>query len=352
MPSALDTAARLRNAFNAFDVDKSGALTASELAAVLTRPGGGQAMSEEDAATLLKEADLNGDGVLSVDEFVLMMSGLKPEARFGGSVVDFSDLCGENGGCSIDDTAQRAITVDQLESIYSHVQRRLGTKGETWSVQRYTTGSGFGTVELRDPQSANLYDIDAYVIRPSTAARKCSMVELMASEEQPPDYFVSHWWGEGVLDFLRCLRQHTRDRHPAVMDWGPVLGYDPNHPNERETLGSALGRSTVHISIQARELWPLHHPLPLRFACLQCCSDVLVVSGSNLDGQRYWVCAHANNQHNLAGEIVDDLTQTSFFRAMKRARGTVSVIDREGIAFSRIWWASPLCRCSNSSLPN
>ena len=52
---------------------------------------------------------------------------------------------------------------------------------------------------------------------------------------------------------------------------------------------------------------------------------------------RYWVCAHANNQHNLASEIVDDLSQTSFARAMKIAKGTVSVVDQGGGSFGRIW---------------
>ena len=52
-----ELAARLRHAFNVFDVDKSGTLSAAELRAVLTRPGGGQPMSEEDASQLLKEFD-------------------------------------------------------------------------------------------------------------------------------------------------------------------------------------------------------------------------------------------------------------------------------------------------------
>ena len=52
---------------------------------------------------------------------------------------------------------------------------------------------------------------------------------------------------------------------------------------------------------------------------------------------RYWVCAHANNQHELGLEISNDPRQTSFFRAMGLARGTVSVLDRGAITFSRIW---------------
>ena len=38
------------------------------------------------------------------------------------------------------------------------------------------------------------------------------MVEVMASEPQPPDYFVSHFWGEGICDFLRCLVHHAWER--------------------------------------------------------------------------------------------------------------------------------------------
>lgn len=49
------------------------------------------------------------------------------------------------------------------------------------------------------------------------------------------------------------------------------------------------------------------------------------------------MCAHANNQHDLTAEISDDLSQTSFYRAMRLARGTVSVIDSSAGCFDRIW---------------
>jgi len=58
-----------------------------------------------------------------------------------------------------------------------------------------------------------------------------------------------------------------------------------------------------------------------------------------LDGRSpcYWVCAYANNQWNLGEEISDELQNTSFFRAMRLAKGTVSVIDELGISWGRIW---------------
>ena len=297
----LEVAARLRKAFDTFDVDKNGSLSACELRAVLTRLGTGAALSEDDAAKLLAEFDTDGNGMLSLDEFVVAMSGLEPE-QFGSSM--FRDLCAQGGGCTIPDTARRAMSLEQLEKIYKHIERRLTADDEVWSVQRLAPGIGLAATDLRDPTLANLYDVDSYVIRPSTKARRCSMVERMATAEQPPDYFVSHWWGEHVLGFTKCLREHSRDRHPPVFDWGPDLYYSAG--DEPRTLPSALGRST-----------------------------------------RYWVCAYANNQHNLAGEISEDLSQTSFYRAMRLARGTVSVIDAGGVAFSRIWCVYELF----SSLP-
>ena len=45
-------------------------------------------------------------------------------------------------------------------------------------------------------------------------------------------------------------------------------------------------------------------------------------------------------EHRLSEEIGDGdqpLSETSFFRAMKLARGTVSVVDANGVIWSRIW---------------
>ena len=49
---------------------------------------------------------------------------------------------------------------------------------------------------------------------------------------------------------------------------------------------------------------------------------------------RYWICAYANNQWRLDEEITQDLEQTSFYRAIKLSRGTVSVLDPKVRALS------------------
>ena len=49
-------------------------------------------------------------------------------------------------------------------------------------------------------------------------------------------------------------------------------------------------------------------------------------------------CARAaNNQWKLGEELVEELSQTSFRRALQLAKGTVSILDRNGIVFKRVW---------------
>ena len=64
--------------------------------------------------------------------------------------------------------------------------------------------------------SLNLYDLVKYVVNPATAEHSCSFVELVVPEGSEgtatPQWFVSHWWGEPVLDFIKCTQEHARVR--------------------------------------------------------------------------------------------------------------------------------------------
>jgi len=119
----------------------------------------------------------------------------------------------------------------------------------------------------------NLYDATKFLLKPRTEPYSCSYVELVARGPQPPDWFVSHWWGEVVAAFFACIEGHAKLRHVA----------------RRKTR-------------------------------------VL-----------YWVCAYANNQWELDAEIAEDPAQTSFRKAMALSRGTVTVLDEKAVTFSRIW---------------
>lgn len=109
------------------------------------------------------------------------------------------------------------------------------------------------------------------MIKPATVHEKCSLVELMATMSQPPLWFVSHWWGEPVCEFVKCLVAHARDRQLS-------------------------GQS----------------------AC-------------------YWICAYANNQWRLGDALTKDPSDTSFHKAIRLTSGTLSVVDKGGEIYQRIW---------------
>lgn len=65
----------LKDAFDAFDRDGSGAINGEELYAMMKQLG--EKITQEEAAQMIKEADHDKDGVINFHEFSLMM-GVQP----------------------------------------------------------------------------------------------------------------------------------------------------------------------------------------------------------------------------------------------------------------------------------
>lgn len=93
----MSTEGALRRAFALFDEDGSGFLTSEEFLQVLQRQHGDDAsFSEQDAHELLNAMDTNGDGMVSIDEFVENFSNQGtidvPDAVAEGPSVIFCDV--------------------------------------------------------------------------------------------------------------------------------------------------------------------------------------------------------------------------------------------------------------------
>ena len=56
-----------------------------------------------------------------------------------------------------------------------------------------------------------------WIIKPFTAKAACSYVELVVEdgtvEQQNPQWFISHWWGEPVRDFVAAVSAHAEARN-------------------------------------------------------------------------------------------------------------------------------------------
>eukprot|EP00927_Polykrikos_kofoidii_P074238 TRINITY_DN70222_c0_g1_i1.p1 TRINITY_DN70222_c0_g1~~TRINITY_DN70222_c0_g1_i1.p1 ORF type:complete len:729 (+),score=95.77 TRINITY_DN70222_c0_g1_i1:85-2271(+) len=111
----------------------------------------------------------------------------------------------------------------------------------------------------------------------------CSFVDLKRDGPQKPIWFVSHWWGEPVLDFVTLIEEHAR-----------VRGLGENAP--------------------------------------------------------YWVCAYANDQHDLGTDVTTNPYDSSFYRAMmgNQCEGILLLLNAKtetspsAVPFSRIWCAFEL----------
>ena len=109
--------------------------------------------------------------------------------------------------CLIPKPEHRGISLVQLRHIAFEILKRCRREG--WrSVNPAHEG------KLLQPEDVTLYDLMQYFILPATDDCKCSYAELVADTEvdQLPIYFVSHWWGESVLQFITCLERHAYDR--------------------------------------------------------------------------------------------------------------------------------------------
>ena len=278
--------------FGAIDADDSGSIEDFELLLHLVSTG----QDEETIGELFRKIDANQDGHISHDEWALgfgkyvrvlltkqqrqaqLADGLERRAAEAAETAardDFRALGALGGGCSIAAAEQRAISLAQLGVLKTHVERRCAA--ESWTDWR---GNGLALA----PASATLYDVAKHVVMPATVARRCSFVELLAREAQPPTWVVSHWWGSALLDLAACLEQHAED----------------------------YGAKDRHGIIEQK--------------------------GGNVDASSgYWCCAFASNMWDLGEALSGDPAKTAFVRATELAAGTVAVLDRAGVAFSRVW---------------
>ena len=246
--------------FYAADKNGDGVLTQPELCRMLSSRGH---RSKTLIGEVMSSLDEDGDGKISIEEwrkghYKAHIPEILEMVRAPRGET-FADL--RPNGCTIAKTELRAITLMQLHDVYAHIERRCEAEG--WCNHKG---------KLLRPEEVTLYDATRYVIKPATAHRRCSYVELVASGPQRPAWFVSHWWGEPVARFLRCIEQHAVDHG--------LKGADA----------------------------------------------------------AYWVCAYANNQHDVQCDIGGDPAATSFMRAIKLAEGRVlTVLDENGVTYERVW---------------
>jgi len=122
--------------------------------------------------------------------------------------LDFAILTGGRLPALIERVECRGLLPSQLRKLVSFMRERCSDGViQGW----YDDFSGIPDINL---SYINLYQVTFWVIKPLSAPHRCSYVEAVAVnvEAQLPKWFVSHWWGETVVDFLACVETHQRLR--------------------------------------------------------------------------------------------------------------------------------------------
>ena len=212
--------------FDLMDQDRSRKISKSEFAVA-------QRIVAEVSAELLpvaiSELDENADGEVDRAEWDQWMSAtllsLGPEAfldvsyrslrrvrdAFGDGSrlhpwidLDFSSL-GEKRQM-ISGADKRGITLPQLRKLMSFLARHADDQGNLRGWWDRLISEPLCTAKI------NLYSVADWIIKPFTAKAACSFVELVVDEgtvEQTPQWFISHWWGEPVRDFVASVEAHA-----------------------------------------------------------------------------------------------------------------------------------------------
>jgi len=178
------------------------------------------------------------------------------------------------------DVEMRGITFAQLLAVKANVEKRCVKEGWVSTKDNET---------LLTPEKVTLYDLNKYIIIPYTEKSESSFVETLPSTTgtQPPRFFVSHTWGERFYHTLDCIKQMIKD-------------FKNNQCYVLDDSDQRGGGMTEHTPI--------------------------------------WICAFANNQHDLDQAITADPSESGFAKAMEVANyRTISILDKDGIVFERIW---------------
>jgi len=224
----------------------------------------------------------------STDELAQCMGQLKSEDRnrLAAALEHCSSVSSyENSQLPASDEYQ-ALTGGRLPLSIHLVEERGVLPGQLQSLVDFMDSRTHGgeIIGWRDPrngaalkvQTINLYQVTHWVIMPMTSHARCSFVEAVATDasHQRPQWFVSHWWGEAIVDFLSCIKHHQSVR--GLPD--PAAYWVCAYANNQHSLGTELGTDPMQSSfLKAMALCDgvvlILDPLATPFSRVWCCFE-------------------------------------------------------------------------------
>mmetsp|Transcript_51023 Transcript_51023/g.119341 ORF Transcript_51023/g.119341 Transcript_51023/m.119341 type:complete len:753 (+) Transcript_51023:103-2361(+) len=132
---------------------------------------------------------------------------------------------------------ERGIMVKQLELLIEFLRRRSHPK--TTVIRGWKEAISGEPLTLR---TIDMYQLNRHLIKPLTQQAQCSYVEAIAFSQtsQHPNWFVSHWWGDPVMDLVAKIKKHVETRYPQMCGvtaayWVSAFAFNPHDPEPAMT---------------------------------------------------------------------------------------------------------------------
>ena len=128
-----------QDAFEMFDKDKDGAITARELGNMMRSIG--QNPTDEEVMAMIKEVDLNSDGKIELDEFMTLMARNSPDTQTEDEVINAFRVFDKEGN--------GLIQTDELKDIMMTIGDKM-TEDEVDEMIHEADIDGNGTINYEE----------------------------------------------------------------------------------------------------------------------------------------------------------------------------------------------------------
>eukprot|EP00746_Dinoflagellata_sp_MGD_P075951 gnl/MRDRNA2_/MRDRNA2_30540_c0_seq1.p1 gnl/MRDRNA2_/MRDRNA2_30540_c0~~gnl/MRDRNA2_/MRDRNA2_30540_c0_seq1.p1 ORF type:complete len:1227 (-),score=252.13 gnl/MRDRNA2_/MRDRNA2_30540_c0_seq1:141-3821(-) len=129
------------------------------------------------------------------------LARVAPDLPARGNLME---LCGKAGN-SIPTLEDRGITVKQSLNVKLYIEKYC--RKEEWFDRDIHSATGT-CGNLLTAEAVNFYHACDWIIRPATEQTRLSYVERVIGVPQKAKWFVSHWWGLEVVDFMKSIKTH------------------------------------------------------------------------------------------------------------------------------------------------
>mmetsp|Transcript_31292 Transcript_31292/g.57305 ORF Transcript_31292/g.57305 Transcript_31292/m.57305 type:complete len:760 (-) Transcript_31292:77-2356(-) len=238
---------------------------------------------------------------------------------------------------------ERGIMVKQLELLIEFLRRRSHPK--TTVIRGWKEAISGEALTLR---TIDMYQLNRHLIKPLTQQAQCSYVEAVAFSQtsQHPNWFVSHWWGDPVMDLVAKIKKHVQTRYPQMCGvttayWVSAFAFNPHdpepamtkHPADSPIVKALMGATGMLLVIDSNS--PAHV-----FERTWCCfEEFLLVQGI---GAPYHIsfdkvlldvaCIDADGETHVITEGLterEEAMEEQWIQDLKEASGWASKAQRE-----------------------